>query len=281
MRKAILTIALTLLAAEVAQAQQQGLRLPAPSPKATLTQTVGITDITINYSRPSVRGRSIWGALVPYDQVWRTGANAATTIQFSDDVLVEGQKLAKGTYSLHTVPGRDRWTVVFNTVADQWGSYSYDQTKDALRVNVTPQRGEFRETLTLDIPEVTNDTARVVIRWENVAVPFVVDTQSTTRALVAAEKAITNLANDRWMVPYRAADFAFNAGRMTEAQRWLDQAIAAQENTATLWLRARILQKEGKTSDALRYAEQAIAKATPQQADFAAEIRRQSAAWRK
>ena len=278
MRKlAILTIAL--LVAAATQAQQ--LNLPRPSPKASLMQNVGTTEITINYNRPGVKNRQIWGALVPYDAVWRTGANEATTIQFSEDVLINGQKLAKGLYSLHTIPGRENWTIIFNSVASQWGSYSYDKAKDALRVTAKPERAEFREWMGFGIPEMTTDTAKVVLRWADTAVPFTVDTQSTARALVAADKAITGAADQRWQTPLRAADFAFNNDRMAEAQRWLDMALKEKENTGTLWLKARMLNKQGKKADALRTAELAIAAASPEQKDFADSIRLQSDAWRK
>ncbi|MBK5257832.1 MAG: DUF2911 domain-containing protein [Vicinamibacteria bacterium] len=278
MRKfAIFTI--MLLVAAATQAQQ--LNLPRPSPKASLMQNVGTTEITINYARPGVKNRQIWGALVPYDAVWRTGANEATTIQFSEDVLVNGQKLAKGLYSLHTIPGRENWTIIFNSVASQWGSYSYDKAKDALRVTAKPERAEFREWMSFSIPEMSTDTAKIVLRWADTAVPFTVDTQSTARALVAADKAITGAADQRWQTPLRAADFAFNNDRMAEAQRWLDMALKEKENTGTLWLKARMLNKQGKKADALRTAEQAIAAASPEQKDFADSIRLQSDAWRK
>ena len=277
MHKTLIGIA-TLLLATTASAQQ--LNLPRVSPKGSVMQTVGTTDITITYNRPGVKGRTIWGALVPWDQVWRTGANEATQFVVSDDVLVNGQKLAKGSYSLHTIPGRDQWTVIFNKTANQWGSYSYDQAQDALRVTAKPEKAEFREWLTFEIPEMTTDTAKVVIRWENVAVPFTVDTQATQKSLDAAAKAIAAMDTNRWMTPYRAADFAFTANRMDEAQKWLDMSLKEQETLPNLWLKARMLHAQGRKADALRTAEQAIAKATPEQKDFAAEIRKQSQAWK-
>ena len=277
MRKTIISLAL-LLVATVASAQQ--LNLPRVSPKASLEQTVGTTDITINYNRPGVKGRTIWGGLVPYDQVWRTGANEATTIEFSDDVVINGQRLPKGTYSFHTIPGRDQWTLIFNKTANQWGSYSYDPVQDALRITVKPERADFREWMQFEIPEMTTDTAKVVLRWENVAVPFTIDTQSTARSLEAAEKAISGMDANRWLIPYRAADFAFTSNRMTEAQKWLDMSLAAQETTANLWLKARMLNAQGRKADALRTAEMAIQKATPDMQDFANEIRRISQTWK-
>src|SRR6185436_13694063 len=132
MRKSFM-IALALVITASAMAQ---VRTPRPSPNATLTQSVGLTDITIKYSRPGVKGRTIWGGLVPYDAVWRTGANEATTITFSDDVTVGGTKVPKGTYALFTVPGRDTWDVVLNKQGEQWGAFSYDKTQDIARVTV-------------------------------------------------------------------------------------------------------------------------------------------------
>jgi hypothetical protein len=278
MRKTLL-ILITLLLPTAAFSQQ--LRLPRASPSATLTQAVGITDVTIKYARPGVKGRSIWGSLVPYDQVWRTGANEATTVSFSDDVNINGQKLAKGTYALFTIPGRDQWSVVFNKQGEQWGAFNHDPAQDALRLTVKPERAEFREWLTFEIPEMSTDTAKVVIRWENLAVPFTVDTQTVSRSLAAAERAIAAMSTDRWQIPYRAADFAFQNNRIEEARKWLDIASKEKENTATLWLKARMAQREGRTADALRFAEQAIAAATPEQKDFADEIRRLSNLWRK
>lgn len=278
MRKITLSL-IILLAATAALAQQQ-VRTPAPSPKATWTQTVGITDITMDYSRPGVKGRAIWGGLVPYDKVWRTGANAATTIKFGDDVMVNGQKLAKGTYSFHTIPGRDEWTVIFNTVADQWGSYSYDEAKDALRVKVKPEKAEFREWMGFDLDEMTTDTAKVVLRWENVAVPFTVDTQSTARTL----DQLRNAMKPDWVLPYRAAAFAFdNKGAATDAEMnaWLDQSMKTQETIANLYLKARMMERAGNKAEAVRFGERAIAAARPDQKDFADEVRRNVEMWKK
>jgi len=254
------------------------VRTPRVSPNASLTQSVGLTDITIKYSRPGVKGRTIWGALVPYDQVWRTGANEATTITFSDDVTVEGQKLAKGTYALFTVPGRTSWAVVFNKQGEQWGAFNYDQAQDAARVNVTPQKAEFREWMGFEINDVTTDTAKVVLRWENVAVPFTVNTDSTAKTL----KSLKSAMQPSWQLPYSAASFAFeNKGAATdqEISDWLDKSLSVSETTANLWLKARFLQRLGKTAEAKAAAEKAIAAARPDQKDFVNEIKKQIANW--
>ena len=278
MRKTLIA-AVVLLAATSAIAQQ-GPRTPRVSPKSSLMQSVGLTDITINYCRPGVKGRAIWGALVPYDKVWRTGANEATTIEFSDEVWINGNKLAKGLYSLHTIPTANQWTVIFNSVAQQWGSYSYDAAKDALRVQVTPAPAEHREWMSFEIPEMTTDTAKVVLRWEKIAVPFTVDTKSTEKTLAGFKNAM----QPDWRTPYQAASFAFeNKGVASdqELSDWLEKSLSINENTGNLWLKARYLERLGKKADAIKAAEQAIAKATPQQADFAAEIKKNVENWKK
>lgn len=274
MRKT-LTFLLTALVATSAFAQ---VRTPRPSPKSSLMQSVGITDITIQYSRPGVKGRAIWGALVPYGKVWRTGANEATTIQFSDDVSVGGKELKKGLYSLHTTPGADAWTIHFNSVAEQWGSYAYDAAKDVVVVQATPEKAEFREWLTFEIPKMTTDEATVVIRWENLAVPFTVNTNSTAKTLTA----LKNAMKPSWQTPYSAASFAFdnNAATPAEISAWLDESLKVNENIANLWLKARMQQKAGQIAEAKKTAEAAIAKATPAQKDFAEEVKRQSSSWK-
>lgn len=277
MRKTIITTMALLVMASGAFAQ---VRTPRPSPGASLMQTVGLTDVTIKYSRPGVKGRTIWGELVPYGKVWRTGANEATTITFSDDVMVGGQKLTKGTYSLHTTPGQNEWTIHFNSVADQWGSYSYDPAKDVVKVTAKPETADFREWLTFEIPEMTTDTAKVVIRWEKIAVPFTIDTQSTAKTLANLKRAM----EPSWQTPYMAASFAFdNKGVATDAEMnaWIEQSLKVNQNIANLYLRARMAERAGNKADAIRYGEMAIAAATPQQGDFASEVRRNVEKWKK
>jgi hypothetical protein len=278
MRKALL-IGLSALMTVAATAQ---LKLPRVSQHASLTQTVGNTDMTITWSRPGVKGRKIWGTLVPYGQVWRTGANEATTISFSDDVTINGQALKAGTYSLHTIPGADQWTIIFNSVANQWGSYTYDAAKDALRVTAKPEKSSFTEWLEFDVPQLSTDQATVAIRWENVAVPFVVNANTTQKVLAAAPGAIAAAKPDDWQTAYRAANFAFDNGMYDQAVTWNEQSIKTNENMNNLWLKARIAQKRGQTADAVRYGEMALAKKTDKDsAEFAGEIRKQLDEWKK
>ena len=159
-----------LLCAGSVSAQSTLLDLPRQSQHAIVMQRIGVTDITINYHRPLVNGRKIFGGLVPYGDVWRAGANENTTITFPDAVTVEGQPLAAGTYGLHMIPTEDQWTVIFSKMHTAWGSFSYNQEEDALRVTVKPEAAEFHEALAYDFDQLKPDSAVVTMRWDKVAV---------------------------------------------------------------------------------------------------------------
>src|SRR5277367_542185 len=159
-------------AAQTATSETLMLDLPRQSQHAVVTQRIGITDITVNYHRPLANSRQIWGKVVPYGQVWRAGANENTTIAFTDPVMVEGQALDKGTYGLHMIPGENQWTVIFSKNANSWGSFTYKQDEDALRVTVKPQAAEAHDALAYDFDDLKSDSATITMRWDKVAVPF-------------------------------------------------------------------------------------------------------------
>ncbi len=170
-----LLLGLLFLAAP-AHAQTRANDEARPSPNAVVGQTIGTTDVMVTYGRPSVRDREIFGGLVPLDSLWRTGANEATAITFSDDVTVEGQPLAAGTYGLFTIPGADEWTVIFNDIPGQWGAYEYDASHDILRVTVTPEKGADTELMTLSFDEVGENKGELVLRWADSVVPIMIGT---------------------------------------------------------------------------------------------------------
>jgi hypothetical protein len=147
------------------------------SPKAAVEQTVGFTIIRIEYSRPGVKGRKIWGGLVPYDVVWRAGANEATKFTFSTDVKVNGKKLKAGSYSFFTIPTKDKWTIIFNKVADQWGAFEYNDTEDALRLEVTPEKDNqcWQEWLAYSFTKTSDNTAVIRLEWEKLKIPFTIE----------------------------------------------------------------------------------------------------------
>jgi hypothetical protein len=175
-RVALPLLALLVLTGGPALAQERGNDEARASPNAAVSQTIGTTEVRITYGRPSVKGRTIFAedGLVPYGDVWRTGANEATTFSVSSDVTIAGEPLSAGTYSLYTIPGPDTWTIIFNNTANQWGT-NYDESKDALRVEVSPQSGSMREMMTFLFTKVTDTSGTCVLHWADTRVPFEIE----------------------------------------------------------------------------------------------------------
>ncbi|HWS90769.1 MAG TPA: DUF2911 domain-containing protein [Pyrinomonadaceae bacterium] len=281
--KKLLPLAAAAVFALAALAQAQ-VRLPRPSQKASVMQTLGVTDVTITYSRPGVKGRKIWGdppagaaagtatlddarrraadaVIVPYGHVWRTGANEATTFTVTDDVLVNGQPLKAGTYSLHTIPGPTEWTIIFNSDPGQWGSFAYDEKKDVLRVKAKPETtADSQEWLAFQIEPTGEAAARVNLRWEKIAVPFTVEVKDVPAlTLTKARASVAAAKPDDWQTPLQAANYLLNTkGDLTQALAWAEQSIKARENFNNLNLKARILAAQGKTADAVATGEKAL-----------------------
>jgi hypothetical protein len=230
-----------------------------------------------------VKGRVIWGGLVPYDKVWRTGANEATAITFSTDVKVNGQPLPAGTYSFHTIPTQGDWTLIFNKKADQWGSYSYDEKEDALRVQVKTQPHEFTEWMEFSLPDIAVDKATVALDWEKLRVPFEIQVETIEHALASARAAMASLAPDDHQTAFRCASFAFqNNVAPDEARQWIDKSISIKETWLNLRLKADMMAKEGKTAEAIQFGEKAIAVGKADApADEIAKIEKQVAEWKK
>ena len=168
----LLVFAGLMLAAGLCQAQSALLDLPRKSQNAEVTQTIGITNVTLKYSRPLVNGRKVWGGLVPYNDVWRAGANENTVITFADPVSIEGKPLDKGTYGLFMIPTADQWTVIFSKINTAWGAFTYKQDEDVLRVTVKPTASDFHDALIYEFDDLKPDSAVVTLRWDKLAVPF-------------------------------------------------------------------------------------------------------------
>jgi hypothetical protein len=148
---------------------------PRTSPKAGVMQTIRLTEVEITYSRPGVKERTIWGKLVPYNAVWRAGADEATKFTFSTDVNIEGKKLSAGSYSFFAIPGEKEWTLIFNKVADQWGAFEYNIAQDALRITIKPQQVEHTEWLEYSFSNLTPNSAVCTLQWEKIKVPFKIE----------------------------------------------------------------------------------------------------------
>jgi len=275
--------------------------LPRPSQKASVMQRIGVTDVTITYSRPGVKGRQIWGdplpgqsadvkgeatlddqnkrpknaPIVPWGHVWRTGANEATMFVVTDDVLVNGQKLPAGSYSLHTIPTKDEWTIVFNGTANQWGSFDYDPAKDTLRVKAKPQwMNTSEEYLSYSFDPVTDDSAQVNIRWEKVSVPFTVKVPDVNALTLSKLKAAVEGAKpDDWRTAYQAAAYALNnkdTADDAQGMMWLDQSIKVKETFQNLSFKANALYKAGKKDEAFALGDQAIQRGKADKVDTTA-----------
>ena len=286
-RSAILAVLAAAAATAPALAQ---LTTPLPSPNATVSQVVGVTKIEVAYSRPHVKGptrkeeRVIWGALVPWDQVWRTGANAVTRITFDGDVTVEGQKLAAGSYGLYTIPGKTEWTVIFNKVST--GGPDYVADKDALRVKVKPVAVEMKELFTIGFPAVTSGSATLALSWEKLRVPVSIAVDTNAQFLANAKDAVAKAKVDDWQTPLTAARYLYdNKYALDDAARWLDKSIVIKATFGNLSTKANALAAEGKTKDAIATAEKAFAagKAAEQKPspEAVAALEKKIAEWKK
>jgi tetratricopeptide (TPR) repeat protein len=237
------------------------LNLPRQSQHAQITQRIGITDITINYHRPLANGRQIWGKVVPYGQVWRAGANENTTITFSDPVTIEGQPLDKGAYGLHMIPGENQWTVIFSKTSSAWGSFSYKQDEDALRVTVKPQTAELHDALAYDFDDLKQDSAVVTLRWDKVAVPFKVAVNVNDVVTTSLRRQIRGLNQYYWEGWDDAAGYLLaNKIDLDEALKDEEQSIQAEERFDNLLNKSRILETMGRKDAATEFRNKALEK---------------------
>jgi hypothetical protein len=244
-------LAANLCLAQTATNETLMLNLPRASQHALVTQRIGITDITINYHRPLANGRQIWGKLVPYGQVWRAGANENTTITFTDPVTVEGQPLDKGAYGLHMIPSESEWTVIFSKDSKAWGSFSYKQEDDALRVTVKPQATDLHDALVYDFDNVKPDSTVVTMRWDKIAVPFKVEVKVNDIVTASIRQHLYGLNQYYWDSWDDAAGyFMANKINLDEALKDEDQSIQVEERYDNLMNKSRILEAMGRKQDA-------------------------------
>ncbi|WLT32946.1 DUF2911 domain-containing protein [Geothrix sp. PMB-07] len=236
-------------------AQAPALTLPEASPRAHVSQKVGLTDMNVTYNRPAVKGRKVWGGLVPYGQVWRAGANENTVVSFSTPVTVGGTTLPAGRYGLHMVPTATDWTVIFSAQSHGWGSYSYDPKEDLARVKATPVPTEPTERLAYTFDDPSEKGVTLSLRWEQLRVPIPLEVD--TRAAVVASlreqlKGLHQFFPESWS---GAAGWCLrNDVNLEEARTWIDRSLALRETFAGLRIKAALLEKAGdaKGAEALR-----------------------------
>lgn len=233
------------------------IKLPKPSPGASVKMEVGTTPVVIDYHRPGVKGRKIWGELVPFGQVWRLGANQATTITFANPVKVEGKDVPAGTYGLFAIPTAEKWTLILNKNPQQWGAYYYKPEEDLLRFDVKPQTGAATEWLEFHITPAGPGKAVVEMAWENLRVPFTVETDVDTVVWKSIDETLAGTPD--WAAYQMAAHYALQEGkRLDDAMTWVDKSISLQESFWNHETKAKLLQKAGKTAEALRHLDKAM-----------------------
>jgi hypothetical protein len=249
MNKLVLFLTLLMSGSLIAQ-----ITTPAPSPLCKIEQKVGLSTVSIEYSRPSVRNRKIFGDLVPYGKVWRTGANMATKFTISDDITVEGKKLPKGSYSLYTVPGEEEWDIIFyNEVNISGVPKVMDQAKETARIKVKAELLTYTtETFLIDINSVNQDNASMNIMWENTIVPIHLQFDVDSRVMKNIDKVLAGPSSDDY---YQAARYYFDSGKdLTQAVGWIQKANQMDAKFWKLRVESMILAKLGRKSEAIEAA---------------------------
>lgn len=232
--------------------------LPQPSPSAEVKQRVGLTDITINYSRPGVKGREIWGGVVPMGSLWRTGANKATAITFSTDVKVGGTTVPAGSYSFFSIPGAENWTLILNKNTELWGADGYSQDMDVVRVTAKPMKSDFTERLSIGVEEFSDNAGVIRTEWENMAIdlPFEVEVDAQAEKNIAAALAAT----PDWRTYRNAANYYNQKGIMpAKALEYITKSVELKgDNWYSHWLHGQILASNGKYKEAIKAGEKSI-----------------------
>lgn len=247
----------------------QDLKLPALSPTSKLTQEFSTSNIEISYSRPSMRGRKIFGELVAFGNVWRTGANSATKIKFGEDVSVGGQAVKAGEYALYTIPGATEWEIILNKGVGNWGNAGYDKADDVARFKIAPKALDKNvQTFTINIGHITYSTCNIELMWEKTKITIPVKANNEERLSASIDKAINNPN-----IPYfQAANYYFETDQnLDKAIVYVDKALEANPKAFWMWsLKARIAQKMGKKDDAINAANKAmeVAKGSAFEAEY-------------
>lgn len=237
------------------------LRLPQASPQARITQTIGLTDVTVAYHTPGVKGREVWGKMVPYGQVWRSGANEATLITFSDSVKVNGKALEAGTYSLFTLPeAENKWTVIFNRDTTLWGSDGYKPENDALRVPVTPAASPTHvESLQYSFTDIKTTQATLNLAWEKLVLPMTIEVEVFEKALSNIQEDLSQAKADDWAIFAQAAHYLIqNNTRHHLALAWINKSLRIKENFYNSWLKAQLLAQKDEYEEAVNLTKKAM-----------------------
>ncbi|MEZ5330835.1 MAG: DUF2911 domain-containing protein [Thermoanaerobaculia bacterium] len=256
---ALLALTLATLPA-AAQRQAQNILLPDVSPRAEVRQAVGMAEIDVVYCRPAVNDREVWGALVPWGQVWRTGANENTVVTLSHDAVVQGSPLAAGSYGLHTIPTESGWTVIFSNDHNAWGSFAYDESHDALRVAASAREAGPQERLEFRFENLDEDSADLVLHWAGLEVPITFTFDADAITLASIRDQLTGLPQFFWMGYTQAANWALQKDlALEEALGWAETSIQNEERFENLQVKSQLLEKTGKSAEAAETMDRALA----------------------
>ena len=239
----------------------QAQDLPVPSPACTLDQRVGLTDIKIEYSRPGVKDRTVFGELVPYGEVWRTGANKVPNLTFSTDVNFGGTNVEAGTYALLTIPQEESWIIMLNSETEMWGTGNYDEAKNVAMVESMPTSTEFTETFTIDINDIRNSKASLVLRWEKTEVKVPLEVEVHPIAVENIAIAIEESDEEaKWRVYRNAAGYYFNSKQsMDKALEYITQSVKENPDSwYSHWLHAEILAEQNDYKAAIKAAKESM-----------------------
>ena len=231
------------------------LTLPQASPKETRSITIGFTTISFEYNSVGIKGREIWGSLVPYGEVWRTGANKNTLFTISDDVLINGQKLKAGSYGMHTIPGEEEWVIIFSNFSEAWGSYFYNESEDALRITVTPEEMDSKyEWMKFSFSGYTATSVDISLKWAHLKVPFKVEIPMET-TFAHIENQFRTLPAFGWQGWVQGATYLQNNDyKLDVALEWAARALQIDRSVQTLGLHAKLLVINGKKEEGMKEA---------------------------
>lgn len=236
--------------------------MPRPSPSCSITQRVGITDIAIHYSSPDIRGRKVWGELVPLNEgkpfPWRAGANETTTISFTDEVNIEGNKLAPGTYGLFAIPAEKKWMIILSKDSETWGSFYYQEANDVLRIEVEPKQTDFQEYLKYDIDQLSDSSAIISLKWEKVKISFSIEVDVKRVVFQHLTREMSSRYASSWQTPFYAAHYCYtNNVHLDQALQWIDQSIRLGPNFLNYRYKSLILgalDRKKESEEVMEYA---------------------------
>jgi hypothetical protein len=254
----LLPVFLVLLLASPSFAQLPvSLDLPKVSPKETRSINIGYTKISFEYSSVAVKGRKVWGDLVPYGRIWRTGANENTIVSFSDDVMINGEPIAAGSYALHTIPSENEWVLIFSHFTEGWGSFFYDESEDALRIRVEPKDMDSKyEWMKFSFDNYTASSVDIALKWAHKKIPFRVEIPME-QTFAHIENQLRSLAAFSWHGWYQGAEYTLNNSyKMEKGLAWADRAMQMEKNVQTMTMKSKLLLATGENAAGLELAEE-------------------------